>query len=107
MRIKTEKGVFSLRWKHENKGINKSGYTTCIVDQQHTNTQWEILCSGKAVKHKGDEYNKEQGRMISLDKALKSTEYLSRENRIQIWNVYHNRKNSKKSTVEEIISPAV
>lgn len=91
MRIAIEKGVFSVRWKHENKGTKKVGYTICIVDHQQTKTEWLNLCVGKAIKHKGDEYNKEQGRKISLANALLSTSYLSKSDRKLIWESYFNR----------------
>ncbi len=75
---------------------NHNGITHCIIETEG----FYPVASGASICIKGDRFNKETGRKLSLARALES---LDKEDRTIFWDAYHNRKlNNDKTTTESI-----
>lgn len=93
--------TYLVSWHHENRvsigdGKLESGitrpYTECliyIVNGDHTKT---LLNKVSAYLHPKDQYNKNVGRKISMQKALKDFSY---NDQTAFWSAYKEMRNGK------------
>ena len=82
-------GSFIVSWTHNNNGTHQSGSTECRITLQNTEDLMSgdlaraYLVSGLAIKHKGDNYDKNKGRYISFKRAV--SKISSKEDRKLLW----------------------
>lgn len=108
--------AFQIDFKHTVPQVKKrrgkvirrtTGSTTCYIHRKlpasphDPNPQWDLFVSSTVKQYIGDEFSKEEGRLRSLDEALRSAtksgllgpdKGRAREIRSKIWGAYHRAK---------------
>lgn len=89
-----------VSWKHKMKG--SKNWTECAVRTGNQNDDI-LLVHVKAHRHENDEFSKNKGRKVSLNRALQSLsnepvqgfQPLTREERTAVWGKYVEMRNGK------------
>lgn len=104
MRVVLNNRVLLVEWQHFNlaqppakrKFDQTFASTNCLVSDVVDIATSEItpLSKGQAVLARGDNYNKNKGRKVSLARALKFSK-LSKLERTEIWKQYFHQRGDK------------
>lgn len=82
--------TYAFRFYHTRKFRTKPRMTFCVVLRRHESDGHTTLLSGRARCSKKDNFNKEAGRKLALERAIA---ILPRADRALIWSAYFGRTN--------------
>lgn len=98
MLVKTSGRKFIIKFLHSTgqgrdglpvKGVKK--FSQCIVRELHDDKTIEFLGIGYSYVHPQDNFVKEMGRTVSLNRALSDAE-LNFDEKLAVWIAYNGRK---------------
>lgn len=94
---------FSIKFEHPtfftDRGKMRRGtYATILIVNDDDPNPGAVAVVGEAICNPGDQFNKELGRKLSLERALIAS-YLPLKDQVEIWDAYENRRTLCQPTV--------
>ena len=92
MHVTIDERNYSVIWRYDS--VQKKKYlqkiTTCSLKRGD-----EVIATGNTVCYKGDCFRKNEGRKISMARALHGVAQFGKEVRTQFWNAYREMRHGQ------------